>query len=448
MNAAPRHLHSTVESLRDFSHIPVMQTVPFPKMIQARQVFPPTPPVDIISTVTQELEPLRPRLKPGARIAVGVGSRGITNLQAIVSAVVEFLKKNGADPFIIPAMGSHGGATPEGQAAILAEYGITQSNVGAPIKASLEVKLLGKSEDDVEVHCSTEALQSDGILLVNRIKPHTDFHGNLGSGILKMSVIGLGKRTGAAAMHVAANWFGHERVIRNIAKIMFQNAPILGGLAILENQFHQTAKIALVPPEEVVAREEELLLESRKLFPTLPFEEIDLLIIDQIGKNVSGAGMDPNVIGRGVHGYSSALPRNGRPAPFVRRIFVRDLTPETHGNAIGIGFADFTTTRLVQSMELKSTYINSLTSMTPQGAKIPIYFDTDREVLTHALISLALPDLNAAKVVRIQNTLSIVDLHFSESFLVEGLVPKNLDGPLRPEPMQFDSSDNLLPFSD
>jgi hypothetical protein len=423
-----------------------MQTDPFPSMIQVRQTFPSTPPVDIISSVARELEPLRPNLKPGARIAVAVGSRGITNLQSIVSAAVEFLKKSGAYPFIIPAMGSHGGATPEGQAGILAEYGITEPNLGVPIRASLDVKLLGKSEDDVEVYCSTEALQSDGILLLNRIKPHTDFHGRLGSGILKMSVIGLGKRTGAAAMHVAANWLGHERVIRNIASVMFQSAPILGGLAILENQFHETAKLALVPPENIAAREEELLLESRALFPTLPFEEIDLLIIDHIGKNISGAGMDPNVIGRGVHGYSSALPRDQRPAPFVRRIFVRDLTPETHGNAIGIGFADFTTTRLVQSIDLKSTYINSLTSMTPQGAKIPIYFETDRDVLRHALTSLAIPDVKAAKVVRIQNTLSIVDLQFSESYLAEGIAPKNSQNPSEPEPMNFDSAGNLTPF--
>jgi hypothetical protein len=423
-----------------------MQTDPFPRMIQARQTFPSTPPVDIISTVARELEPLRPRLKPGARIAVAVGSRGITNLQSIVSAVIEFLKKGGAYPFIIPAMGSHGGATPEGQAGILAEYGITEPNLGVPIKASLEVKLLGKSADDVEVYCSTEALQSDGILLVNRIKPHTDFQGNLGSGILKMSVIGLGKRTGAAAMHVAANWHGHERVIRNVATVMLQSAPILGGLAILENQFHETAKLTLLPPENIAAREEALLLESRALFPTLPFEEIDLLIIDQIGKNISGAGMDPNVIGRSVHGYSSALPRGPRPAPFIRRIFARDLTPETHGNAIGIGFADFTTTRLVRAMDLKSTYINSLTSMTPQGAKIPIYFETDREVLRHALTSLAIPEVKAAKVVRIRNTLSLFDLQFSEQYVVEGIAPKNLECELHPEPMEFDPSGNLTPF--
>src|SRR5205823_2668169 len=199
----------------------------------------------------------------------------------------------------------------------------------------------------------------------------------LGSGLLKMCVIGLGKRAGATAMHIAASRLGHERVIRGMASLLLRAAPVLGGVAILENQFHETARLVVLPREEMEAAEDSLLADARALMPLLPFEEIDLLIVDRLGKNISGAGMDPNVIGRGVQGYSSALAREGRSAPFIRRIFVRDLTQETHGNAIGIGLADVTTTRLVRAMDARATSINALTALTPQCAKVPIHFDTD-----------------------------------------------------------------------
>ena len=393
--------------------------------------------------MTAELAKLRPRILPGARIAVGVGSRGITHLAAIVAAVLAEIRRAGAEPFIIPAMGSHGGATPEGQREVLASYGITEAAMGVPILASLEVQQVGATGDGVPVFCSTDALAADGIVLVNRIKPHTDFFGALGSGLVKMSVIGLGKRTGATAMHQAAMHLGYERVIRSMASVLLQNAPVLGGVAILENQFHDTARLLVVPREEIESAEDALLVEARGLMPLLPFEEIDLLIVDRIGKNISGAGMDPNVTGRSIHGYSSLLAREDRPAPFIRRIFVRGLTPETHGNAIGIGMADFTTTRLVRAMDERATFINSLTAMTPQSAKVPVHFDTDREALDRALDSLALPDRRTARLVRIADTLSLAEMEISESLAPELQRHPHLTALDEPHDFFFDADGNL-----
>src|SRR2546422_798449 len=416
--------------------------IPFPRMIAVRQKFPVSQPLDIPAVVRHEFKAqnVLSRLKPGAQIAVAVGSRGITKIKDIVAAVLDELKDAGAKPFIIPAMGSHGGATPEGQIGVLESYGITEHSMGVPIRASMEVERLGTSADGVEVFCSVEALLSDGIVIVNRVKPHTDFSGTHGSGVMKMIVIGLGKRTGAATCHGAAARLGFERVIRGVARVTLRRAPILCGVAIVENQFHDTARIAVLNPGEIETREKELLEEARRLMPRLPFDDIDVLIVDRLGKNVSGSGMEPNVTGRWVHGYSTSLADGNRPSPRIRRIFVRDLTPETHGNAIGIGFADITTTRLVQAMDKRVTYINALTSLTPNGAKIPIHFDTDRECITHALSSLALPDAGKAKVVRILDTLSLADLDASEAFADAVKQRSDLKTLESPREMRFDAA--------
>ena len=417
-------------------------------MLAVRQKFPVSPPLDIPAVVQHEFKAqnVLSRLEPGAQIAVAVGSRGITRIKSIVAAVLDELKAAGAKPFIIPAMGSHGGATPEGQIGVLESYGITERSMGVSIRASMEVERLGTSADGVEVYCSIDALRSDGIVIVNRVKPHTDFTGTHGSGVMKMIVIGLGKRTGAATSHGAAARLGFERVIRGIARVTLSRAPILCGVAIVENQFHETARIAVLKPAEIEAREKELLEEARRLMPRLPFDDIDVLIVDRIGKNISGSGMDPNVTGRWVHGYSTSLADDNRQSPRIRRIFVRDLTPETHGNAIGVGFADITTTRLVNAMDKQVTYVNALTSLTPHGAKIPIHFDTDREAITQALASLAIPDVRQAKVVRIADTLSLVTLEVSEVYA--GLVEQHadlerLEGPRE---FRFDAKGNLPPF--
>jgi|ERR1044071_5469900 hypothetical protein len=420
----------------------------FPRLFAVRQKFPASTPLDIPAVVRSEFAARNvfAGLKPGAQIAVATGSRGIAHIDRIILAVLHELRAAGAKPFILPAMGSHGGATPEGQTEVLASYGITEKIMGATIRAAMEVESIGRTPDGVDVFCSVEALRADGIVIVNRVKPHTDFQGTLGSGVMKMSVIGLGKRAGAAACHAAATRLGYEPTLRSIARVVLGTAPVLCGVAIVENQFHDTARIAVLKRDEIEEREKTLLEEARRLMPRLPVDDIDLLIVDRIGKNVSGSGMDPNVTGRWVHGYSTSLGPDNTARPMIRRIFVRDLTPETHGNAIGIGFADITTTRLVNAMDRSVTYINAMTSLTPNGAKIPIHFDTDRECIAQALASLAIPDTRQAKVIRIADTLSLVDLELSEAYA--GLVHQrpDLEAAGKPGPMQFDSSGGLAPL--
>jgi hypothetical protein len=415
-----------------------------PRMRRIRQDFPRPVPLDIPAAVARAFVPLRPGLKPGARVAVGVGSRGINHLATIVAAVIAQLRHAGAVPFILPAMGSHGGATPDGQREILAGYGITEAALGVPVRPSLDVRRIGTTAEGAPVYCSVEALAADGVILVNRIKPHTDFRGTIGSGLLKMCVIGLGKHAGAAAMHRAASWIGHERAIRGMANVILAHAPLLGGIAILENAFHETARVVGVPRAEMAESEESLLAEARGLMPLLPLEEIDLLIVDWIGKNISGAGLDPNVTNRWVQGYVGDLMREDRPAPFIRRIFVRDLTPESHGNAIGIGLADVTTTRLVRAMDLRATSINALTALSPQTAKIPIAFDTDREAITRILDSLALDDpARQARVARIESTLSLAEMEVSEALWAEAKSRPTLSAIGEPQEMVFDGEGNL-----
>jgi len=414
-------------------------TSQLPRMITVRQKYPPSKPVDIALTIKNELARLAPKLKPGMRIAVGTGSRGISNILPVVQSAVEFLKAAGTKPFLIPAMGSHGGATPEGQIEVLASYGITEAI--APIEPSMETVTLGRTPDGLDVIFSAKAKNADGILVINRIKPHTDFASDsLGSGLQKMLVVGLGKHAGAANYHRGAIHHGFERVLRAMVPVVLKSAPILGGLGIVEDQLHQTVRIGFAPADEMEKREAELFAQAKALMPSLPFDQIDLLIIDRIGKNISGSGMDPNIIGREIFGYSSSFEEQRKLKPSIRRIFVRALTPETHGNAIGIGMADFTTSRLAHAMDPKKTFINALTSLSVNAPKMPIYFDTDREAIGQALNSLAMADILQAKVVRIANTLSLDRLQISESYGK----PAHLDVLDAPADMHFDQTGNLL----
>jgi hypothetical protein len=412
------------------------------KMIPVRQKFPASPPVDIRAELRRQF---RPSLKPGARIAVGVGSRGISNLAAVVAETVAILKAAGASPFLVPAMGSHGGATPEGQVQILAEYGVTEAAMGAPFRPSMETVSLGPTEDGVEVRFSRPAIESDGIVVINRVKPHTDFGGPLGSGVIKMIAIGFGKQAGAAAYHAAASRLGMERIIRTVSKVVLPRVPILAGIALLEDTTHATAKIAVLPPADLERREIELQSEARALMPRLPFDEVDLLIIDRIGKNISGAGMDPNITGRSVHGYTSKLSEQTS-TPILRRVYVRDLTPESHGNAIGIGMADFTTTRLVRSIDAEATSMNALTALSINSFKIPMAFGSDREAIPRILETVPLTNGRAHRVVRIHDTLNLEKVEVSESYAEELRKRSDLEplGPARE--LSFDAQGNLSPL--
>jgi hypothetical protein len=282
---------------------------------------------------------------------------------------------------------------------------------------------------------------------VNRVKPHTDFSGAIGSGLLKMITVGLGKRTGANACHIAFALRGHEQVIRKVASVTLQSAPILGGVAILEDQFHETAQIAVLAKEEIIEGEEHLFAEAKRLMPSLPFEEIDFLIVDQMGKNISGAGMDPNIIGRSVYGYMSQGPSiNALSSVKIRRIFVRDLTLESHGNASGIGLADLTTSRLVRAMDPQAMYVNALTAMAPIIAKTPIYFETDAAAIEWGLGSLGMSDTATARVVRIASTLSLEVMQVAETYFDRLAQDKKITALDQPQEMKFDSHQNLLPF--
>ncbi|MEI6234318.1 MAG: lactate racemase domain-containing protein [Planctomycetota bacterium] len=418
----------------------------FPKMLRLKQKFQKSSPVNVPIALAEQFASLGllAGIKPGARIAVTAGSRGITAIAGIVGSVIKLLKDAGADPFIVPAMGSHGGATPEGQLRLLADYNITEATMGVPIRASMETKILGTTADGVPVHFSVEALNSDGIVVLNRIKPHTDFQGGaIASGMMKMIAIGLAKRNGAEACHAAAARLGHERVVTSAARISLTQAPILCAIGIVEDPFHQTAIIKVTRSETIEIEEAKLLNEARARMPKLPFDDVDLLIVDRIGKNISGTGMDTNIVGRGVQGYSSSLIPGEIESPIIRRLFVRGLTPQSHGNAVGIGIADFVTTRLVNSIDRNATYINSLTAMTPQLSKIPIYFDTDRDVIQKAIGTLALAKDAPVRCIRIADTLSLEEVWVSDAYAAEISARGDLEIVSEAMEMVFNADGNL-----
>jgi hypothetical protein len=420
----------------------------FPKMIEVRQTYPPSPRLNFSRLLDEQFAGtgIRNEIVPGMRIAVGVGSRGIANLKEIVKATIDLLTAAGAHPFVVPAMGSHGGATPEGQAEVLADYGITTESVGVPIETSMAVQKIGAALDGHDVVFSVPALHAGGVVVINRIKPHTDFRGPLGSGILKMLTIGFGKQEGAANAHRAAAHVGHEMVIREFSKVILGCVRVLCGIAIVEDQHHQTAAIKVLRRDVIPNEESHLLERARSLMPRLPLDEIDLLIIDQIGKEISGTGMDTNIIGRDISGYSASLRPDSSATPRIFRIFVRELTTATNGNGIGIGLADFTTSRAVKSLNMRYTYVNAVTSIGLQPAKIPIHFDSDRETIQAALATLASTNPKTLRVVRIVNTLNLDRMQVSES-CVDALRNRpgvTMNGPA--QSMQFDELGKLLPF--
>lgn len=349
----------------------------------------------------------------GKSVAVTVGSRGIANLPRIVRGLVEQLRGWGGKPFIIPAMGSHGGGTAEGQVAVLATLGVTEESVGEPIRSSMETVEVGRTDDGFPVVIDKHAAQADAILILNRVKPHTEFFGPYQSGLLKMLLIGLGKHTGARNYHAAATQIPFERLIRTAAAVVIGKVPILAGIAIIENAFEQTAHIVGVRPREFLDVEEELLALAASYLPGIPYNNIDLLIVDEMGKNISGAGMDTNVIRR-KHWSEPGRGETLEPtAP--KRVFVRDLTEATQGNAAGIGLADFALKRLADKIDRHKTYINCITSTRPRGAMLPLLFDTDEEAIAEAVESASVQDSSQARIVRIRNTLHLLTMEVSQT---------------------------------
>ena len=414
---------------------------PLPPLYHVKQNFPRPLISDVATAVAAEFArpEVRARIQPGARVCIVVGSRGISHIREIARAVVNQVKALGAEPFIIPAMGSHGGATAEGQLGVLAEYGIVEETMGCPIVSSLDVNQVGTVEDGVPVYCSVDASAADAIIPVGRVKPHTGFRGPIESGLMKMMTIGLGKQRGADTLHT----YGMDRFITLIpaaARVILATQPIAFGLAVVENAYDEPARIEAVLPDGLEARETELLVEARGMMPTIPFQKIDALVIQAIGKNISGSGLDPNVAGRFVKSNGLAY----TDFQVVQHVAVLDLTPETHGNASGIGLAELTTLRVLQKLDLPSTYANCMTASHLAGALIPAILENDRACIATALKTAVQVTPENAKLVLIRNTLNVGEIWISPALVEEARAQSHLEVSATPAPMEFDDDGNLI----
>jgi hypothetical protein len=412
----------------------------YPRMFRVKQRFEGPTLHDVSGAVRETMAGLHlaDRVKPGQTVAVTAGSRGIANIDRITRTVVDELKALGLKPFIVPAMGSHGEATAEGQRKILEHYGITEATMGCPVKSSMEVVRIGEVKG-IPVFCDKNAWGADHIAVVARVKTHTDFDAEIESGLFKMMAIGLGKQHGAEHYHRAGHHYGYAQVFPQVGKAVLETGRILFGLGIVENGYDETAKVQALLPEDFWEGEKALLRESKAWMARLPFEKIDLLIVDEMGKDVSGSGMDPNVIGRPSVQKAPKYPK-------VTRLFVRDLTPACDGNAIGIGMADVTTRRLVDQINYKAMYMNAITSGVSEAAKVPMAFETDREAIEVALGMIGLTPPEQAAVVRIKNTLLLAEMDVSEALLSVVKAHDRLTIASGPAPLSFDGQGNLPPF--
>lgn len=380
---------------------------------------------------------LQQKIKPGAHVAIGVGSRGIANLAAIVKATIEYFKGIGAKPFIVSAMGSHGGANAQGQRELLGEYGISEENLGVTVKTDMDSVVIGKNSWNEPVYWDKNALAADAVVTISRIKPHTDFRGRFESGIAKMLVIGFGKREGASQHH-RWGFKGLRDMLPETAKVILEKTNFLGGLAVLENAHEQTAKLEFVSTQNLMEVEPKLLDEARQLLGKLPFHDIDLLVVGEIGKNYSGAGIDPNVVGRLlIEG------QNDFETPKIIRMCALDLSPESHGNGTGVGIADLTTDKLLASIDPVPFRMNNLTACFLWRSKLPIAFPSDKECIQTGLETCWQPDLNAIRMVVVPNSLELAELYVSAPLLEE--VRKNKDLAISGDSfeLQFDDKGNL-----
>jgi hypothetical protein len=414
-----------------------------PPFLELRQAFPRPRVADLTAAIRGEMEKVFPAGSPprGARIGVTVGSRGIHQIATLARAAVDFLKDRGARPFILPAMGSHGGATEEGQRQLIAHFGVTEEAMGCPVRSAMETRSVGRTADGIDARMAEAAWDSDGILLMNRIKPHTDYKGPLESGLAKICAIGLGKYDGAREIHRHLFTRGLGPVIRSVAETLLQTGRILGGIGILENAYHETARVVGLPARDLFGAEEPLLAEARGLMGRLPLEEIDVLLCDRLGKNISGTGLDTNIIGRSVYGYTHGQPWcEGMPS--ILRIAVLDLTDETDGNAVGMGLVDFVTERFLRRVDHDVTRLNALTSCSPTGAKTPVVLPDDRAVLLAALQTSPLRP-RGPRVVYVRDTLELERVWVSESCrpLIEGR--EEVEIVSGPKPLRFDEQGRL-----
>ena len=424
---------------------PVVRSLPavsleLPAVHVVHQRFEVPPAIDVGAHLAREWQRLANHVAPpaGARIAVAVGSRGIDSLVPAVRAIVAELLYAGCDPFVVPAMGSHGGATAEGQAGVLADLGITAESVGVPVKATMETVPMG-TVGGISLCLDRYAAESDGIVLVNRVKPHTDFGGPMGSGLMKMLAVGLGNEEGADRLHRQGVARDLGEVVREAATALLQRARVLFGVALLENQQHRCCDLRIVPAAEIERTELALQETARRLLPGLPLDDIDLLIVDEMGKDVSGAGLDPNVIGRSLGPWQVKRER-----PRITRIFVRDLTAASEGNGCGLGFVDVTTPQLVEKVDLEVTAVNAITACFPEDVRLPLTMPTDRDAVDAMLGTLRPFTTEDLRLVHIRNTLALEHIVVSQGCLA------SLDGrpdvviERRPQRLCFDENGGLV----
>lgn len=416
--------------------------VPLPRMVHVRQKFDRPRLASVTATVVEQFKrpEVRAKVKPGMTIAVGCGSRGINNIAECTKQVIAELKALGAKPFIFPAMGSHGGATAEGQREVLEGYGITEATMGCPVHSQMDVVELGKLDSGMPVYMDKLAAAADGVVLICRIKPHTNFRAPIESGIVKMMTIGMGKIIGATTLHTdGMDKFGE--LLPNAAKLIMAKKNFLIGVGMVENAADETAIIEAVPGEQVFDREPVLQAKAKSLMARLQFDEIDVLVVEKIGKNISGSGMDPNITGRNCRFTEWDM------KPLVKKIAILGLTPETHGNATGLGLADVITMRLYRDIDIAKTYANVITSTYLDGAGIPIIMNTDQEAIQLAVKTVVRVKPQDTRIVRVANTLEIMDIHVSEPLLP--LVKANpsmfeIVGDL--EAFKFDAKGTLYPM--
>ncbi|MGM0876203.1 MAG: lactate racemase domain-containing protein [Bacillota bacterium] len=415
----------------------LLKDIPVPKMAKVKQHFDNTKIENLEYALKEKLqrETIQHKVKPGMEIAIAVGSRGMDRLVEITATTVQFLKDLGAKPFIVPSMGSHGGATAEGQREVLAHLGVTEESVKAEIRSSMEVIKLGELPNGLPVYIDKYASEADGIVVINRIKPHTAFRGPVESGIMKMISIGLGKQKGAEATHQLGFKYMAENVPA-MAKMMMEKTPILFGVATLENAFDKVARVEVLAVEEIEEKEPALQALAKQLLPKLFFAQLDVLVINEIGKNISGDGMDPNITGR----YPTPYAQGG---PDVNKMVVLDLTPQTEGNANGVGTADFTTQRLVDKMDREVTYANGLTSTVCAPTKIATTLANDRDAIKAAIKTCNILDFSKVKMVRIKNTLEIAEIEVSEALLDHIGQHPELEQLSELKEMTFDENGNL-----
>ena len=415
----------------------LLKDMPLPKMYRARQIFKDAAIDDIQAVLAEQFNQpaIEQSLKAKKRIAIAVGSRGMNRLTELVKTTVKQLQQRGAEAFVVPSMGSHGGATADGQKSVLKELGITEETVGCPIISSMETVELGKMDNGLPILIDKEAMQADGIIIINRIKPHTSFSGPLESGLVKMLAIGLGKQQGADSCH--AMGFGHMAVnIVEMTKIKIAKAPILFGIATIENAYDKITKIRLIPAEQIIEEEKQLLSEAKANMPRILFNPLDILVVDEMGKQFSGTGTDPNITGRAATPYLDLKQQ-------VTKMAVLDLSSTSHGNATGVGLADICTQRLVNKIDFDATYANHITSTVLAHGKIPVTMKNDLRALQLAMKTSNCLDFSTLRAVRLLNTLQIENILISAGLLEEAKANPDIEVTDTLHDWSFDEDGNL-----